>query len=231
MLSRHIEVLRPANIDQYLTHRTALEFLGRAHNNTLGNHIEGHLLKQQIIIPSDKIKIKSYAKRSIHHGNRDIYILIDIYRQINKTSAREPIGHVTLHLVRSNLNNYVHKGAVHVTNNTNKSKCVRIFITKRNMNITHGLEFILGTEVVHEKKLQPPLNTIIIGILDVLNSYFNPSDPLSITVKIDRDNIPDEIVRYAQIISPPRTSFGGTRKKYPYLRKMKHLTYRRRKSY
>lgn len=214
------------SIRQYLTYDTALELLTRASNNIIGNDIYKYLIANNIIHRNDGYIILSELKKSPKYSNpSDIYIIIKI-RQKQHNNPSKKIGHITLHLNRTDLNNYIHKGATHIINNRSTTKCTRIIISRRtSVGIDGGLVFSLGSNV-YTHPIDYPLPDITNGVLYVLNTYFTPSNQMSITNLIYKHNATEEVIEFAQEILPNRRKYGGTftRKR---MRKMKHVTYKR----
>jgi hypothetical protein len=200
-----------ATIQQYLTNDTAHELLARASTNILGNNIYTYLIRNSIIQPHDGYIIFSKVNKSPHYSNpSDIYILIKI---LKKQQGGRPakIGHVTLHLIRTDLNNYVHRGASHIVNNRSTVKCARIIIRRRvQTDIRGGLTFSLGSNVCGHP-INNPLPQIMTGVLYILNEYFTPSSELSLRQLIC-NNATNIITNYANEVAPSRRSHGGTRR-------------------
>jgi hypothetical protein len=207
------------------------EFLFRAYTNKLGNDIKTDIESNNQFSDYEKIIIKSVVKKS----PGDIFILIGFLIKETETETesetKKCIGHASFHLLKNSIN--TDDGPMHIGNDCSKSKYRRrrFRIEKRieTTNIYRGLKFSIGGRAVPGYDMNFPLNEISNSVINVLNLYFDPTNPFSLTIKSDQTStkIPKLEEYVSEILThnfPPRC--GGSRKILKPIKNKKNATRR-----
>jgi hypothetical protein len=189
------------------------EFLTRVDNGVLQWHIQNAFTAHGLI----GYTVSCFVRKP--HKD-DIYVVINIKKDNSQ------IGHITFHLLKSNIT-HAGTGPFHVVNNTTK-RAARIHVT-RSINRTKGVKLSLGRYVVPNGRLLPN-NILQISniIFDIINNYCDPTNPLFLGNNIatmENDSIKN-LVSQIRISHRIRMHYGGKKYSRKYVKNRRTETHK-----
>jgi hypothetical protein len=182
------------------------EFLVRAEHKKLGEHITEDITTNNPFPGFESITIDSEVKKKSNKAHLDIYIVIKFSFTTDKNSEIQ-FGHATFHLIKQKKrgdNLVFGDGPMHIVNDRGGNSRQRRWKFRVNRkverSVLQGLIFSVGSCSVPGCSVQEPIPSITNSLLNVLNKYFDPTDTLSLTHKLDPSIVDPELQTYTNEI-------------------------------
>jgi hypothetical protein len=175
------------------------EFLQRAKENILGKHIYDDIVANNKFDGFENIEIKSNVIKSTSSGYLDIYVVISF----NFNKEKTQFGHTTFHLIKHMIDPVFGEGPMHVGNDRGDPKLRRwkFRVAKKvENNIYQGITFSIGSCAIPSCHVQDPIPQIVTSLLKVINQYFDPANPLSLTNKMNPSIVDPLLTTYVNEI-------------------------------